>query len=437
MRIALLYQRKWLWLHLPVMLLAMAAAAFVWARFYPLPPTEITITTANPAGSYFRHAKRYAEIFAAHGVKLNVLPSAGSQQNLDRLRSAEPSSDLAFMQGGFGYLGNPFGSSERSRIETLANVNIEPVWLFSRNREIESLGQLSGLRLAIGPEGSGSRRLALRLLEQARIEPRDLTLSSLTGSDAVQALRQGSIDVALMVAGPASAMVQGMLQIPGVHLANIRKSTAIVERNPYLEPRLLAQGSLDRRMPPRDITMLTTSSSLVAREDLHPALKRLAIAAAVQVHASGGLFFRAGDFPALYRVDFPTTTGAREVLLHGLPLHERLLPFWWAQVAQRIVLIVLPIALLALWLSRRLTAYLRWSLQTQVNRWYGELKFIENDLNQASVTGLDVSRFLQRLNGIEKAMARFPAPPELIQRCLTLHKHVEFVRQRLYRMRGR
>lgn len=437
MRIARLYHRKWLWLQLPLVLLAIATAAVVWIRFFPLPPTEITITTANPAGSYFRQATRYAEIFAAHGVKLHVLPSAGSQENLDRLRSPAQTSDLAFMQGGFGYLGNTFESRDRSRVETLANVNIEPLWLFSRTREIDSLAQLAGLRVAIGPEGSGSRRLALRLLEQSRVELRDLTVSALTGTDAVQALRQGSIDVALMVAGPASAMVQGMLQIPGVRLANIRKSTAIVERNPYLEQRLLAQGSLDARMPPRDITILTTSASLVAREDLHPALKRLALAVAMDVHSGGGLFHRAGDFPSLRRVDFPTAAGARETLLRGLPLHERLLPFWWAQVAQRVVLIVLPIALLAFWLSRRLSAYMRWILQTRVNRWYGELKYIENDLNQASVSGLDISRFLQRLNGIEKAMGFFSAPPELMARCFTLHKHIEFVRQRLYRMRGR
>ena len=66
-------------------------------------------------------------------------------------------------------------------------------------------------------------------------------------------------------------------------MANIRKSAAITERNPYLESRLLAQGTLDARLPPRDVTLLTTSASLVAREGLHPALKRLAIAVAMPV----------------------------------------------------------------------------------------------------------------------------------------------------------
>lgn len=434
---ARLYQRKWLLIQLPLVLLAIGAATCLWIRVYPLPPTTLSLATASADGAYFRHAQRYAEGLAAYGVTLDIQTTAGSQDNLDRLRRPASPSDLAFVQGGFGYLGSSFEGRGRSRIETLANVDIEPVWIFSRNRDIDSLNQLQGLRFAVGPQGSGSRKVALRLLEQARIDTKDLELSHLTGTAAVQAMRQGSVDAVLMVAALEAASVQSMLGVPGIRLANLRKSTAITERNPYLEPRLLAQGSLDTRLPPHDITLLTTSASLVAREDLHPALKRLAIAIAMDVHAGGGPFHRAGDFPSLRRIDFPTSPQTRETLMHGLPLLERVLPFWWAQVAERVLLIVLPVALLSLWLIRLIPAYLRWLLESRVNRWYGELKFIENDLNQAPVTGLDITRFLLRLNAIDKAMMAFATPRDLMARCYTLHQHIEFVRQRLYRMRGR
>ena len=83
--------------------------------------------------------------------------SEGSQQNLDRLRSPASTFDLAFIQGGFGYLGNAAGRSGLSRVETLVNVDIEPVWIFSKTRDIESLLDLQGLRVAVGPNGSVSR----------------------------------------------------------------------------------------------------------------------------------------------------------------------------------------------------------------------------------------------------------------------------------------
>ncbi len=434
---ARLYQRQWLLIRLPVVALAVLVIAWLWLFVYPMPPPTLSITTAGTDGAYYRHAKRYAEIFAAHGITLEVQVSAGSQQNLERLRQTEKPSDLALVQGGFGYLGTALEQRDRSQVETLCNVDVEAVWIFTRNQNIEFLNQLQGLRVAVGPEGSGTRRVALKLLEQARIDVKELTLSKLTGNPSVQALRQGQLDVVFLVAPAESYAVQNMLSTPGIQLANLRKSAAVTERNPYLESRLLAQGTLDTRIPPRDITLLTTSTSLVAREALHPALKRLAIAVANEVHTGGGLFHRAGDFPSLRRIDFPTAPQSRSTLVSGLPPLERVLPFWWAQIIERVLFIIVPITLLAVWLMKLIPAYVRWTLESRINRWYGELKFIENDLSQEALSGLDLTRFLLRLNRIDNALMAFSCPKDLMARCYMLHKHIEFVRQRLFRMRGR
>lgn len=434
---ARLYQRQWLLIRLPVVALAVLVIAWLWLFVYPMPPPTLSITTAGTDGAYYRHAKRYAEIFAAHGITLEVQVSAGSQQNLERLRQTEKPSDLALVQGGFGYLGTALEQRDRSQVETLCNVDVEAVWIFTRNQNIEFLNQLQGLRVAVGPEGSGTRRVALKLLEQARIDVKELTLSKLTGNPSVQALRQGQLDVVFLVAPAESYAVQNMLSTPGIQLANLRKSAAVTERNPYLESRLLAQGTLDTRIPPRDITLLTTSTSLVAREALHPALKRLAIAVANEVHTGGGLFHRAGDFPSLRRIDFPTAPQSRSTLVSGLPPLERVLPFWWAQIIERVLFIIVPITLLAVWLMKLIPAYVRWTLESRINRWYGELKFIENDLSQEALSGLDLTRFLLRLNRIDNALMVFSCPKDLMARCYMLHKHIEFVRQRLFRMRGR
>ena len=185
-------------------------------------------------------------------------------------------------------------------------------------------------------------------------------------------------------------------------------------------------------LPPRDTTLLTATASLVAREDLHPALKRMALAVSAEVHTGGGLFYKAGDFPSLRRIDFPSAPEARSMLADGLPFLERTFPFWWAQVAERLLLIVLPIALLTGWLLRILPALLRWTPESRLARWYGELKFIENDLLQAQVRGMDLARFLGRLNTIDSDLLNFRCPRELMPRCFVLRQHVEFVRQRLY-----
>ena len=155
------------------------------------------------------------------------------------------------------------------------------------------------------------------------------------------------------------------------------------------------------------------------------------------MHARGGVFHAPGEFPSLKRVEFPASEEARRTLIHGLPWLEARLPFWWAQVVIRLVVICLPVALLALWLARMLPAYLRWVLESRVARWYGELKYIEHDLSREDLSGLDLTHYLERLNSIEQRMVAFVTPPYLMPRWFTLRQHIDFVRMRLLRRRGR
>lgn len=436
MAAARLYQRKWVLIKLPIVLAAVALMAWLWTTWLPLPPSEITISTGRPEGVYNAYARRYAELFAQHGVTLRVLESDGSVQNLQRLRGGAPQADMAFVQGGIGL---PQGDRDTGiRLETLAKVDIEPLWIFSRLSYVDSLQQLQGLRVSLGPPGSGTRQLALALLDQVRLLPRDVTDSELAGPAAVQALQQGTLDVLLMVSAPESPVIKALLSTPGIQLVQLRRTAALTERLPYLQPRLLAQGTLDGgALPARDASVLTTSASLVTRADLHPALQRLATQVAMEVHNRAGLFHRAGEFPSLKRIQFPASDQARRTLTHGLPWLEQHLPFWWAQVALRLLVICLPVALVAFWLARMLPAYLRWLLESRVTRWYGELKYIEHDLSRDSLSGLDLTRHVERLNSIESRMTAFVTPAYLMPRWFLLRKHIDFVRMSLFRRRGR
>ena len=431
-----LYQRKWVLIKLPLALLALAVMAWLWLEWLPLPPSRITISSGLPEGVYHAYAKRYERFFAENGVELDVAPSEGSAQNLQRLAgAAAPQADLAFVQGGVG-LGTP---PRGARLLTIARVDVEPLWIFTRMPGLDSLQQLQGLRVSLGPAGSGTRRLGLALLEQVRMSAKDIVDSDLSGMPAVKALAQGSLDAVMMVSAPDAPVVKALLETPGVQLVQLRRSGALIERLPYLEPRLLPQGAMGSggRVPPRDTTVLVTSSSLVARADLHPALQRLAARATQEIHAGPGLFRHAGEFPTLKRIEFPASDAARRTLAQGPPWFEAHLPFWWAQVLLRVLVICLPVALVALWLGRMLPAYLRWLVESRIARWYGELKYIEHDLSRDSLTGMDRTKYLARLEDIERRMKAVVTPAYLMPRWFLLRKHVEFVRDGLDRERGR
>ncbi len=422
-------------IQLPIGLLAAAVTAWLWHALLPMPPTTLSISSGVADGLYHQYAQRYATRFADQGVHLQVDTSDGAVQNLRRLRGdATPRAQLAFVQGGIA--ASEAGSTQ---LVTLARVDVEPLWIFTRRADIDSLQQLQGLRVALGPAGSGTRQLATALLAQVRLAPADLAASDLTGTAALDALRRGELDAVVLVMSAGAPLVKAFLQVPGVHLVQLSRSAALIERMPFLRARLLPAGAIDpaARLPARDTTVLVTTASLLAPADLHPALQRLATAVAREVHEPPGQFHRAGEFPSLRRVEVPASPEARRTLSHGRPWLEEQLPFWWAQFLWRMLVLVLPMALLAWWLARLVTSWLHWAIEARIVRWYGELQYIEDDLARDRLSGIDLSRHLERLQAIEQRMQLVAPPPDLLPRWFRLGQHVRFVRMHLQARRGR
>ncbi|MCU0763372.1 MAG: hypothetical protein MUF76_10435 [Hydrogenophaga sp.] len=439
MNSAALYQHRWLLIRLPLALALMALAVVIWMWLFPMPPTRLTISSGLPDGAYRVYAERYAQAFARRGIELVIEDSQGSSENLRRLQASPPKTDLALVQGGFGWSSPTSEDDRQNSVQSLASVDIEALWLFSRNPPIQSLLQLAGLRVAAGPPQSGHRVLLERLLLQQRIALTELVWSDLSGVAASEALSRGEVDAVFMVASVSSPGIMNLLRNPDATLAVLQRTAALAERNNYLENRLLPQEALGPDLPRSDIPLLTTPAHLLVRQDLPPALKRVATAVAVEIHSQAGPFHRAGEFPSLRSSDFPSAPEARDVLLRGLGGLENFLPFWWAQVLQRLLIICLPLGLLAALLFLLIPAWVRWRLESRVTRWYGELKFIENDLvnNAVDVGGLQMSRINARLREMEQAIASIRLPQELAQRWYTLQQHVAFVRSRIRGYRGR
>lgn len=311
--------------------------------------------------------------------------------------------------------------------------------MFSRRGDLTSLDQLRDLQVAAGPEGSGHRVLFKRLLAEQMMPPDAVRMSLLSGSAAIQALQQGQVDAVFLVASPQAPMVRQLLQSPGLHLAALKLTAGIADRNNFLERRLLAQGSLGPSQPPQDMAILTTHTHLLASETLDPALKRLATAVAMRVHGGQGSFHRAGEYPLLQNSDFPAAPEARQILRSGLSALERTLPFWWVQVLQRLLVIGLPILVAVLLLGWLIPLWLRWRLESRISRWYGELKFIEHDLARDAIDmgGIGLNRITGRVRLIERGVQDMSLPPELARRWYLLRQHVAFVKGRVREFQGR
>lgn len=403
----------------------------------PAPPEHIVITTGGEGGAYYHFAGRYAAILAKNGIALEVRPSAGSVENLQRLESDE--AQVAFVQG--GVVTPPEGEEsfffDDSPLQSLGSVFYEPVWVFYRSqKKLEKLTDLAGKRIAIGQEGSGIRQLAQQLLAANDIAPGNHLLP-LAGLKAAEELQQGRIDAAFVIAAPEAPVVQVLLRSPGVRVMSFSQADGYLRRFPFLSKLTLPKGAVDlvRDFPPEDITLLAPTANLVVRSDLHPALQSLLLQAASEIHGKVGFFQNRGEFPAYKDPLLPLSPEAARYYKSGAPFLQRYLPFWLAVLIDRLAVLLVPVVALLIPLIKVAPAIYTWRVRSKVFRCYGELKFLENDLKQHFDPD-KLPEYRRRLDAIEEEARELPVPLAFTDLAYTLREHVNLVRQTLTRLEG-
>ena len=148
----------------------------------PAPPKRIVIAGGGAGGAYAATADAYAKTLDGFDVEVEVLETAGSVDNLARVKSGP--ADVGIVQTG---LASDLG---QNGVRTLGAVYYEPLWIFHRSSvRVESLQSVAGRRVAIGPEGSGVRVLATLLLTEAGVAPESYTAAPLAGQAAAAALQ--------------------------------------------------------------------------------------------------------------------------------------------------------------------------------------------------------------------------------------------------------
>lgn len=402
----------------------------------PAPPRTIVITTGGDAGAYYQFAQRYAGILARNGIRLEVKTSAGSLENLERLKNNE--AQVAFVQGGVVEPPDDPDAENDSGLLSLGSVFYEPVWVFYRGgKELDRLTDLKGKRIAIGQEGSGVRQLAQKLLAANEIEPGD-HLIPLSGLKAAEELQQGRIDAAFIIAAEKAPVVEVLLRSPGIRVMSFAQADAYQRRFPFLSKLTLPQGVADlvRDYPPHDVTVLAPTANLIVRDDLHPALQSLLLQAASEVHGKSGFFQRAGEFPAYKDRLVPLSPEAARYFKSGPPFLQRYLPFWLAVMVDRLFVLLLPVIALLIPLLKIAPAVYTWRVRAKVFRCYGELKFLEEDLRHR-FEHAKLPEYRSRLETLDEEARGLHVPLAFTDLVYTLREHVNLVRQVLIKLENR
>ncbi len=408
-------------------------AAFAVALHFvqPAPPGRIVMSTGRTDGDYHRYGLEYRKILAQQGVELELVSSEGALENIGRLMDPATRVDVAFFQSGTGFAANA------PNVVSLGTLYYEPLWVFYRGAPITELHELHGKRIALGPEQSGTRPLALQLLavNSAVLPPTELL--PIPGEQAAGMLESGELDALFHVAPAESPLVQQLIATKGVRLLSFDRADAYIRRFPYLTRVTLPRGVFDLvgNVPPREVVLLSPTANLLARDSLHPALAYLLMRAASTLHGEGSLLSARGDFPALRDADFPYSEQAKRYYKSGPPLLQRYLPYWASVLVDRLWVMALPFLAVVVPLSRLLPQLYAWRVRSRLYRWYGRLKEIELELEDRRTTE-ELEGMLQRLDEIELAVSHIPMPLAYSENLYSFRGNIDLVRGRVRKRLG-
>jgi TRAP-type uncharacterized transport system substrate-binding protein len=424
------------YLMVAVLAAVVLAVAVLWtavAYVRPMPPRTLTMVTGPEGSAYHEFGKRYREILARNGIELRLLPTAGALDNLALLRDKNSEVDVGFLQSGIT------SGKESPDLKSLGTVFYEPLWFFISDKYLgQRLQALRGKKISIGSEGSGGRNLALKLLKRNGIDPGFADLLSLSPQEAGDKLISGEIDAAIMLTSWDAPVVQRLLSTHGIEPANFPRTDAYLALYPYLNKVVLPEGVIDlaNNRPPSDVWLIAPKASLIVRESLHPALQFLLLKAAEDIHSGPGIFQKPGQYPAAESIDLPLSDQARQFYRSGSPFLQQHLPFWLAVLIDRLLVLLLPVIGVLYPLLRLLPAMYAWQVQRRIFRLYGELKFLEHDLESPGAE----QRFDElnsRLDRIEEQAHRLRAQGIYANMRYTLWMHITLVRERMIKSLGK
>jgi TRAP-type uncharacterized transport system substrate-binding protein len=411
---------------LSIVLMIIATGAFLFIK--SAPPTQLTMVTGPDGSTFHELGLKYAKELKAHGVHIKVLTSNGSLDNLNQIADSKLKIDLALVQGGLFDEEIP-----QKNLVSLGTIRNQPIFFFYRGKIIDRLSSMKGKTIAIGNEGSGTRKMALKLLALNKIKEeagQSTKLLSLEGKSATQAIIDKKVDGIFIMSGESMlADIRKLMRANDIHLLSFRNAAAYTRKVDYLHLLDLPEGVIDlsQNIPNTNVKLIGVMSELVATKKLHSALSDLILDAATTIHGSPGLFQKKGQFPSPIAHHIKLSDDAEHFYKSGKTLLYRHFPFWLASFLGRFFVVFLPIIILLIPLLRTVPALLRWMGELRIRRRYRALLQLEDAIkrehNEEKLVGL-----YKNFEKIEKDVRDMRVRAAFAEQFYFLRLHIDYVR---------
>ncbi len=429
----LLSSKRWLLFYAPILVLCVLLLWLSLTQWMPLPPKRVTMVAGIPGGGYTLLANQYRKQLEDLGLQVAIATTKQSHSGLQQLAN-NPQIDLALVNGLVASL------EQSANYQALAAVEREPLWVLTRLPSLDRLADLRGLSIGIPAYDAHQESVTQMVLSQAKLTSSDVTLMTFKRDKLANALIDGQVDVVILMGSSRNDVARSMIRAAGIQMLGMDQIGTLLAEEKTLRPFLLPQGVIEFRgdVPSRDLTMVAVDLHLLARRSMHPALQRAIFTAAARIHEIPSFLQHSGDFPAVVGLDFPVSEVTLAAARGQRPWLEKILPYWWAQLAQWLLYAALPILLLTLLVLAWIPSLFEWRINAALQHFYGELKFIETEISSvANERPIEMRHMIQRLDDIEQQVMQLQLPPQHTDRWYTLRSHLSDARERLLKLRAR
>ena len=413
-----------------IAMLGCLALLLIFLRFiFPAPPQHLRIA-AGSQGSYFHDvASTYKTALAKEGISLEIVQTLGALDNLQLVNAGKV--DLALAHDGL------VQAKAEPELRSLGSISYEPIWVFRRKGTpvLNDLTQLKGMRVNIGPEGSGVRFLSLQLLSLSGVTPQNTQFFDVSTMESIELLNSGRLDVGFFMDPPENQNIKSLFTSQEILEVNLKDADAFHRNLRYLHVTPLAASTIDMAsaQPASEFRTVSVTNTVVVNRQLHPAIQYLMLSIMDKSHHAPSLISAEGEFPSDKDVGLPLSDEAEIFYEKGMPFLSQYLPFELASIVERLAKSLLPFLLVIFPILKFIPTIIKWHTSRKFSKLYKSLANVEARMRSNSAQ-LSAAECVSLLNRIEEEIALENLSLSSSE-VYVLREHIELVRGQIQRFK--
>ena len=254
-----------------ILVLAMAVALVACGNS----ASKMTMGTGGTAGTYFAYGGVLGQYIKNHaGIDDTVVSTDGSKANIQGIAAGDY--QLGTVQSdvmAYAWEGTRSFESEGKvdSFRVVAGLYAEAVQLITMDPSIKSVADLAGKSVSIGAPGSGVYFNAMDVLGAAGLTEADINAQYQSFADSTDALKDGKIDAAFIVAGAPTPAITELCTTNNAYLVPIDGAIAetLMASCPFYTTYAIPAGTYNGQT--EDVTTVTVKATLIvsssAKED--------------------------------------------------------------------------------------------------------------------------------------------------------------------------